>query len=55
LLIGIDGVKFSECYSNKQIFEVEGLKVNFISYNDLLKNKKSSGRPIDLDDIINII
>ena len=27
---------------------MEDLKVNFIGYNDLLKNKKQSGRPVTL-------
>lgn len=51
LLTQIDGVTFNDCYKNKIQVEIEGLPVNFIGYNDLLKNKKASGRLRDLDDI----
>ncbi len=54
LLTTIDGVKFQDCYKNKVIFEMDDLQVNFISYNDLIKNKTSSGRLRDLDDIENL-
>lgn len=54
LLTHIDGVTFSECYENKAQVEIEGLLVNFIGYDDLLKNKKESGRLRDLDDIDNL-
>ncbi len=54
LLTQIDGVTFDECYKNKTQFEIEGLLVNFIGYQDLLKNKKESGRLRDLDDIDNL-
>lgn len=54
LLTQIDGVTFKECYQNKTQVEIEGLIVNFIGYNDLLKNKKESGRLRDLDDINNL-
>jgi hypothetical protein len=30
---------------------MEGLKVNFIGYEDLIKNKHKTGRPRDIDDI----
>ena len=51
LLTGIDGVSFQECFKNKKEVLVNDLLVNFIGYNDLLKNKKESGRPRDIDDI----
>lgn len=51
LLTHIDGVTFNECYKNMKQIEIEGLLVNFIGYNDLLKNKSASGRPRDIDDI----
>lgn len=54
LLTEIDGVKFAECFINRKMVELDGLKVNFIGYNDLLKNKKESGRARDLDDIENL-
>ena len=54
LLSEIDGVLFTDCYQNKVMFEIEGMSVNFISYQDLIKNKTSSGRLRDLDDIENL-
>lgn len=54
LLTEIDGVSFKECFVNRKEVTIEALKVNFIGYNDLLKNKKESGRPRDMDDIDNL-
>ncbi|MEO6188973.1 MAG: hypothetical protein ABIO44_00010 [Saprospiraceae bacterium] len=54
LLTEIDGVTFEECFANRKEVLVEDLMVNFIGYSDLLKNKKESGRPRDLDDIENL-
>jgi Nucleotidyl transferase of unknown function (DUF2204) len=50
----IDGVNFDDCFKNKKILEVDGLIINFISYNDLILNKKATGRDKDLLDIINL-
>ncbi len=54
LLTEIDGVTFNECFNNRKEVVIEDLKVNFIGYNDLLKNKKETGRPRDIDDIDNL-
>ena len=54
LLTQIDGVTFEESYGNKTQVEIDGLMINFIGYNDLIKNKKASGRLRDLDDIDNL-
>lgn len=54
LLTEIDGVTFEECYKNRKEVIIDDLKVNFIGYKDLLKNKKESGRPRDIDDIDNL-
>lgn len=54
LLTEIDGVTFEACFKNRKEVIIEGLTVNFIGYNDLLKNKKESGRPRDIDDIDNL-
>ncbi|WP_218916215.1 hypothetical protein [Pseudopedobacter saltans] len=52
ILTSIDGVSFSEAYTEKLEIELaEDLKVNYIGLNELIKNKKSSGRKIDLADI----
>ncbi|HEY1869581.1 MAG TPA: nucleotidyltransferase [Chitinophagaceae bacterium] len=54
LLTEIDGVTFKECFNNRKEVTIDGLQVNFIGYDDLLKNKKESGRHRDIDDIDNL-
>ncbi|HLF46260.1 MAG TPA: hypothetical protein VI548_07530 [Chitinophagaceae bacterium] len=54
LLTSIDGVNFKDCYPNRKIVSIDGITVNFIGFNDLLKNKKASGRHQDLGDIDNL-
>lgn len=54
LITEIDGVIFEECYKNKQEVFIDGLIVHFIGYNDLLKNKRASSRPRDIDDLENL-
>lgn len=51
LLNSIDGITFDECYKNRKEVEIDGIKIHFIGYKDLVKNKQKSGRPRDLDDI----
>ena len=51
LLTEIDGVSFEECFRNRKEVSIDNLIVHFIGYEDLLKNKKESGRPRDIDDI----
>jgi len=54
LLTEIDGVTFEDCFKNKRQVTINNLIVNFIGYEDLLKNKRESGRPRDIDDIDNL-
>jgi predicted nucleotidyltransferase len=54
LLTNIDGVTFSECIKNKKDVMISGLSISFIGYEDLVKNKKSTGRHRDLDDLENM-
>ena len=51
LLTSIDGVKFEEAYPNHELFESEDVRIKFIGLNDLIKNKKSTGRLQDLADV----
>lgn len=51
ILTSIDGVEFCECYKNKQAVTIDKVEVNFISLEDLKKNKKDSARHKDLDDL----
>ncbi|MCO6490009.1 MAG: nucleotidyltransferase [Phaeodactylibacter sp.] len=54
LLVEIDGVEFESCYKNKTEIEIEGVTVNFINVNDLIKAKKTAGRLQDLADAENL-
>jgi hypothetical protein len=51
LLNDIDGVTFDDCYEHKVEENFNGFNYKFISYDDLIKNKKSSGRNKDLSDL----
>ena len=48
---GIDGVEFEECYAKRTVFKMDDIPVNLISLDDLIKNKKASGRLKDLADV----
>jgi predicted nucleotidyltransferase len=47
----ISGVNFSECYAERMVDELDGVKVNLISLKHLKTNKKASGRHQDIADI----
>jgi hypothetical protein len=55
LLNDIDGVEFYDIWDNKQIVEYEfkgtSFNINYIGLDDLIRNKKASGRNIDLVDL----
>jgi predicted nucleotidyltransferase len=50
----ISGVKFTDCYQRKEELSIDGLTIHYIGYDDLIKNKKASGRHKDLSDIENL-
>lgn len=54
VLTEISGVKFEQCYLRRKETKIDGLKVKIISFEDLLKNKKASGRYKDLNDLENL-
>lgn len=54
ILTSIDGVEFTECYRNKKTVTIDDIDINFISLEDLKKNKKASGRYQDLADLENL-
>ena len=54
ILSKISGVEFTECYKNCQTVKMDGCEVTMISFVDLKKNKKASGRHKDLDDLENL-
>jgi len=47
IITSIDGVDFQEAFEQKEIIEVDGLKIPFLSKEDLIKNKLSTGRKKD--------
>lgn len=51
ILTNIDGVTFEAAYANRFLLNINGLEIPFIGYEELLTNKKSSGRHQDLADI----
>ena len=51
VITSASGVDFHECYSNREAVEIEGILINFISLQDLKKNKHAAGRHKDMDDL----
>ena len=45
-----DGIDINECYSRREYIKVEGVDIFVISKDDLIINKKSSGRTMDIAD-----
>lgn len=48
---GLDGVYFAKQYENRNTIFVEGVEISYISLQDLLINKMSTGRTKDKDDL----
>src|SRR5687768_11581444 len=55
LLSSVDGVEFEEAWNGREIVGIEGTPVplssSFLSLEMLMRNKRASGRPKDLDDL----
>jgi hypothetical protein len=51
LVTEIDGVQFDEAVPNRISVEIAGLPVAVIGRSDLIRNKKTTGRPQDLADV----
>lgn len=51
LLVGIDGVDFAECWDRRLVVSLDGVELPFIGLEDLVANKRATGRPQDLADI----
>lgn len=55
ILTSIDGVEFEEAYSERLEIQLdEGTSVYYIGLDQLIKNKKSSGRKIDIADVADL-
>ena len=46
-----DGINIDDCYSRKEKIIVEDIEIPLIARNDLILNKKSTGRQADLADV----
>ena len=46
-----DGIDINDCFERKNIIDFDGVGVNVISKQDLIKNKRASGRYQDLADL----
>ncbi len=54
ILTGVSGVEFADCYSEREIVDIDDLSVPVISLSRLRENKAAAGRPKDLADIDNL-
>ena len=50
-LTSIDGVEFGQAWARRTISDVGGVSVGVLSREDLIQNKRASGRPQDLADV----
>ncbi len=50
----IDGVDFADCYPRRIETELDSCKVKLINFEDLITNKKASGRPKDMNDVFEL-
>lgn len=51
ILTQVDGVRFDDCWPRRVEIEVGGQRVPFIAVDDLVANKKATGRLQDLADV----
>ncbi len=54
ILTQIDGVSFDDAWANRIYVKVLGIDVPVIGANELIKNKKTVGRPQDITDAIRL-
>jgi predicted nucleotidyltransferase len=51
ILNSIDGISFPAAYRNKQTLKLEEIEISYIGLEDLIANKKATGRSQDLTDV----
>jgi len=54
VISSIDGVRFEDCFDDRETVHHDGVDVPVIGLEDLKLNKSASGRPIDLADLSDI-
>lgn len=47
IIVQLEGLDFEACFAQRQEANFDGLNINFIHLDDLIKNKRSSGRMKD--------
>ena len=50
-MMSIPGIDFDEAWENRELVELDDLKIYFISRSDLIRAKEASARPQDKIDI----
>ncbi len=50
-MMSISGIEFDEAWKNREVVQLDDLKILFISRSDLIRAKEASGRPQDKIDI----
>lgn len=51
LWTSLTGLRFDDAWPRRQMFEIEGRSLPFLSREDLIRNKTALGRPRDLADL----
>lgn len=51
IITAVSGVEFEHAYGHRQIVELEGLPITVLSYDDLVRNKRATGREKDQIDL----
>ena len=51
IITGVSGLKFEETYQNSLLINIEGIDVRIPAINDLICNKKATGRTKDMADV----
>ena len=51
IITTIDGVGFDDAWLHRKIIEIEDIKISILSREDLIKNKKATGRDKDKADV----
>jgi hypothetical protein len=50
MLCGLSGVEFDAAWHNRLVVKIDGLDIPVIGRNDLVVNKRATGRPKDIVD-----
>lgn len=51
ILTRIKGVEFGPCHARRQLIDIDGTQIPFIGRDDLISNKRATGRLQDLADV----